>query len=56
MEQKLDTWLKYSETLQEAHDKIAEMVLSGFHECNLDKIAIQKIAGNFIRIKIFEWI
>lgn len=41
---KLDLWLKYCQILADAHERIAEMVLSGYVP-DVNKVAVQRIAG-----------
>ena len=47
VEEKLNVWLNYCDILNDAHDKVADFVLNGYANTDLNKIAIQKITGNF---------
>jgi hypothetical protein len=47
VEEKLNIWLNYCDILNDAHDKVAEFVLNGYANADLNKIAIQKITGIF---------
>ena len=57
LEKKINIWLTYCETLHFAHDKVTDIVLNGFDANNLEKSALQRIAGllllflNFIKFK-----
>lgn len=45
---KLDLWLKYSDILSDAHDRVNELVMHGYLP-DLNKEAINKISGNSLK-------
>jgi hypothetical protein len=47
VEAKFDLWLKYCEILSDAHDRITQMVVTGYLP-DFKKIAIEKIAGEIV--------
>lgn len=47
VESKLDIWLNYCDTLQDAHTKICEKVLNGYSN-EIDNAVLKKIAGKIV--------
>lgn len=48
VEDKLNIWLYYCDILHDAHDKVADYVLNGYSDSDLNKTAIQKITGRIV--------
>ena len=47
LEHKLDIWLKYCETFDDAHNRITDLILNGYM-VNFSQVALKKIAGQVV--------
>lgn len=47
VEEKLNSWLTYCDLLNDAHDKVADFILNGYAEYDINKLAVQRIIGKY---------